>query len=563
MFGKKRSFLNKILILFIFGCIIGIGLIGMYIYKITTYRVEYGRLNIEDIIDANLLKVIRVDMDYLVDVPLEKGHYTAILPFTVTAEFDLNKIKVIENNDTVKIVLPKPEILVDQADEESIKVLRASGTANYSYIIKGFKIYAENFVKNAAIYNYNILQKANKKVKIVFKDILKDILVEEGKKLEVITSPVENTKREPVIKVRSEFHPVEINIYDENVKGHVQHDLLGFIFNIENINGVSKNSLFFYRVHPITIGSSDAECFLKKYINNYGVLFNPLMPKRRILIEYNDRKILSFFYTFNDWIYRAVIEGPNSNAFGEALPQFLDLVDNIKFLPNYTPKYQGKDIFGFLTKEIVWRIDSKLMKDYFAIFYIASLAPYCKKYKKYSYECYINPKWKSIYLITPDSNPLDSEPLVVTDEDGFNLFKDNCQEFWENIHKAIDNVIKKININDKFKKDEFKNMSKNNIITITYDYNPKRKLHRDRFIFIFKNFIVYYIPERFIFIQKPILEVYFFKDLKIQGVNGIFDEGCYFASSKNSKNSEKALESQALCQFLNDFVEYSFPAVFR
>ena len=544
MSGLKRNFLRKFLISFILGCVVGIGLIGLHIYKLTSYRVEYGRLNIEDIIDANLLKVIRVDMDYLVDVPLDEGHYTAILPFTVTAEFDLNKIKVIENNSTIKIILPKPQILVDQADDESIKVLRVSGTANYCYIIKGFKIYAENFVKNAAIYNYNILQKANKKVKTVLKSMFDDILAEKKKNLEVITSPVEITERKPVIKIRSDFHPVEINIYDENVKGHVQYDF-GFIFDVENINGVSKNSLVFYRVHPITKGVPDAECFLKKYkINNYGVLFNALMPKKRILIEYKNRKFLSFFYTFNDSIYRADIEGPNSIAFGEALPQFLDLIDNIKFLSNYSPKYQGKDILGFLTKEIESRIDSRIMRYFFAIFYI-SFGPYYEEHKKYSYEYILNPKWNNIYLITPDSSSLDSEPLVVTDENGFKLFTKNSQKFWENIHEAINKAIK----------DEFKN----DIIAVIY--NHKKNLHRKRFVFVFKDRIVFYVPERPL--QDPILKYYSFENLKIQGVNGIFDEGCYFASSKNSKNSKKALESKALCQFLTDFIEYSFPAVFR
>ena len=542
MLGKKRSFFNIILILFIFGCVIGIGLIGMYIYKLTTYKVEYGRLNIKDIIDVSLLKVIRIDMDYLVDIPLEKGHYTAILPFTITAEYDLNKIQIIENNTAVKIILPKPQLLVDQADEESIKVLRSSGTANYSYIIKGFKIYAENFVKNAAIYNYNILQKANEKVKIVFEDILKDILVEKGKKLEVITSPVENIKREPVIKVRSEFHPVEINIYDENVKGHVWRDAWNDILYFENINGIINNYFKFFRVHPVTIDFSNAESFLKKYNKDYGIFFNPLVPKRRICIIYTDPKCLAFFYTFNNWIYKTSIVGANANNFEEALPQFLDLIDNIKFLPNYTPKYHGKDIFGFLTKEMWLQKDVRKMKDYFISFYQLSLSPAFSGDRKYSYKYYTNHKWKNVYLITPDSKSFDTEPLVVTDENGFKLFTKDSQKFWQNIHEAIDKTIK----------DEFKNK----IIAVIYN---KNLFHRKRFVFIFKNGIGYYIPKRLG--QHCIRESYSFKDLKIEGKNGIFDEGCKFSDS--TKTSEEALESPALCQFLSDFIEYSFPAVFR
>jgi len=544
MFGLKRSFLRKFLTLFVLGCVVGIGLIGLHIYKLTSYRVEYGRLNIEDIIDANLLKVIRVDMDYLVDVPLDEGHYTAILPFTVTAEFDLNKIKVIENNSTIKIILPKPQILVDQADDESIKVLRASGTANYCYIIKGFKIYAENFVKNAAIYNYNILQKANKKVKTVLKSMFDDILAEKKKNLEVITSPVEITERKPVIKVRSDFHPVEINIYDENIKGHVWKDDWNDIFYFENINGVTNNYFKFYRVHPVTIDFPNAESFLKKYNVDYGILFNPLVPKKRICIKYTNPKCFSFFYTFNNWLYKTYIVGANANNFGEALPQFLDLIDNIKFLPNYMPKYYGKDVFGLLTKETWLQKNTRNMKDYFMYFYLYSFNLGYSKDKMYSYEYYINPKWNNVYLITLDSSSHDKEPLVVTDENGFKLFTKDSQKFWENIHEAIDKAIK----------DEFKN----DIIAVIYNYND---VHRDRFIFVFKDCIVFYVPERLL--QGPIWKYYSFENLKIQGVNGIFDEGCYFIGSKNSKNSEKALESPALCQFLNDFIEYSFPAVFR
>ena len=524
--------IKTILKLIIISCILGVvGIIGVYL---ETYKVTYGRIKIKDIKDANLLKVVQTDIDYLIDIPVgDNGHYTAIVPFSITAGFDLDKIKIDEDNKTVKIYLPLPEILsVDTSDES--KILRISNTENYNYLIKGFKQYAEKFVTNYAKYNIKILQKANKNVKDMLRNMLEKSLAEGGKELEIITTAVNEDKRIPAVYRRSDYHPVGIKIYDKSIAENVFKDSFPEIFFGYNINGIKNNRFWLYRIFKLDISVSSGEEFLKFYDNNYGILFNPDCPYRKILITYNNDTSLSLFFTFKDWIYRAIISSPNTTDFEQALPEFLDIINNIQFLSDYSPLYKGKDILGFLTEKNWENKKIEEQRDYFWRFYVFSLSPYFAGENIMGYKYYWNPRWRHTYLIESKD-----EPYVVTDEDGLELLKDDSSNFWDNITNAINNSIKE--------------EDRDKVIAVIYNHN---KIHRNRFLIIFNDEAIFYIPERFI--QSAVIKDISYKDMILDSIKGTFDNGCLFRDV-----SEKAFESPSLCKFLKDFLDYGFPAVYR
>ena len=232
---------KKIIIVFLFSTIlILIGAIGYWWYEVQHNTTQMGRLNISKISKDNRLKIVQQDIDFLVDISYPNGgYYTAIIPFTVQAGFELEKVEIIEKaninteegrahsyikkadastpeSGSLTINLPEPRILnSDIADDQEYVILRDDKSGENFDLTKAYEIFGKKFIEQTALDN-RILSEANQEAVKVLKDLAKNVYPE-NIKIEINTiEPIRCVKK---VDYKCGTMPIYFSLFEKDTLG--------------------------------------------------------------------------------------------------------------------------------------------------------------------------------------------------------------------------------------------------------------------------------------------------------------------------------------------------------
>jgi len=480
---------KKIVSILVFSSILmTIGTICYWWYGVQHITTQLGRLNINKISEDNRLKIVQQDIDFLIDIAYPGGgYYTAIIPFTVQAGFELDKIEIIEepninaekgrisgDNKTekastlkpgrVKINLPEPKILnSDITDDQKYVILRDSKSGEYFDLTKAYESFGKSFVEQTAIDN-RILSEANREAAKVLTDLAKNVYPK-NTKIEINTLEPTTGVKKMVYKCGT--MPIYFSLFEK--------DTLGWKFlenSAETVNmgyygfqGILDNGSVVIKLTRAG-KAKDLKTYMESWAPNaYARFFSPLDPDLRVYLYYEGSTKLGCYYLFNGFLYELSIKGADKDTLNRNLERVFPIILNLR-LDNAFP---AQDICNYDDYGLIkpmwknWSIDTK--RDYFNYLFL--------QFSKFN-KCSLRTKGHS------------SGISIVYDEKE----NENEKDIFENIVHAIKLIVEKgSSLHGYLSDKDFMN----DCIGAIYNDN---RIHRNRYVFFMSDKVIFFTSNR-------------------------------------------------------------------
>ena len=526
-----RGLFSSIKIIIFLSILLVIAAGGLWWYRIQTISVQSGRLNIIRITDDNRLKVVQEDIDVLIDVVFpNNGYHTSIMPFSVQAGFEWDKIKQTEyfENGKNRIVLnlPPPIILnVDTADEASKFILKDRDSGEYFDLVKAHKIFGEKYARAMAL-KRGILNRANEKAKNILVTWIKNM--REDTIVEINTQPVkDDSAQEQSINCKTlpiKFQlPKEFSIPAECINNGTMAD--GFYTS--TFKGLFDNKTY---IRLKCVGkANDLQSYFSKWGKKYGVLFNSETPEQKIYSTFIDGDTLGYYFIFHGYIYEFSIFGKDRVDLYNTMPRLLLYVLQVRPEDNFKPIENCFDDYG-LSRSMWGKATTEERREYFI-----ELIDFYKR---------DNPMMPMGRVPFPDLEKVIIPIPILVDKDGWDLHKLGSDKFFNSVRDGLKEMLEVLKTRNEYtSQEEFLK----DCVGIIFNYNS---IHRDRFIFLLSGRAYFYTPKRLF--QDSICVNTNYKNLNLQqGDLSVQEEEICFGKEEN-----RCIKSESLSQFLVWLTKY-------